>query len=302
MQFSVNFNYKNRVEGLCQKYKKITPVFNVNTITNMGFELGNREVLVFHNNGITDGREIYSFKQIKKVVSFTDGLLIIFKDNKFVFLPVTDNEFTDKDLLDIAHFLFLEMKMKFHIHSRLYVINYESNKQKRKRITFEFSHAPIVVAIVSIIIIFIGLFISAMPSSYIPVSREKCIVYTGRYESFEKDEEDYIYIYFKNGDEQWIDCSCYSSKLYTKIAALKEGEKLEILLHPDNEYIVELVSNGEELLNLEFAQKVMCEDVEGMEYMGYVIIIAGVIALIYGISRFVAERPKNTINGEASFY
>ena len=82
------------------------------------------------------------------------------------------------------------------------------------------------------------------------------------------------------------------------MAALKEGDKLEILLHPNNEYVVELVCDGEEFLNLDFAQKAMYEDIEGMDYFGYVVVSVGVLLLIYGVSRIVSERPKNRNDGE----
>lgn len=298
MRFKADYNYKNRIEEFCNKYKNFTPVFDLNSVIDIGFELGNNEVLITRSNTITEGKDIYRYKQIKKIVCFSDGLLVMFKGNKFIFLPVTDNENTDEDLIYIARVFYENMKGRFHVHSRLYVINYSSDIQKRKRITFRFSDLPIVPTVLSVILILFGLVFSTMPSSYIPVSREKCVVYTGEYESFEKDEDDYMYIYFKNGDEQWVDCSCYSSKLYTKMAALKEGDKLEILLHPDNEYVVELVCDGEEFLNLDFAQKAMYEDIEGMDYFGYVVVLVGVLVLIYGISRFVAERPKNRYDGE----
>ncbi len=299
MQFKVDYNYRSRVEALSQKYKKLTPVFNCNGAIDIGFELGNREVLISEGTGFNEKRYVYRYRQIKKIISFTDGLLVIFKDKKFVFLPVTDNEIADEDLVFIAQVFHEQFKLKFHIKGRLYVINYDSHKQKRKRVNFDFADSPIIVTIISVVALLVGVLIATLPNIYIPVSKEECIVYTGEYESFEKDDDDTFFIYFKNGDEQWIDYSCYSSKLYSEIVALEKGTKLEILLHPDSEYVVELVCDGEEILNLNFAQEAMYEDASYTAWLGYLVIAAGTFLLIYAIIRFANERSGITgIEGE----
>lgn len=301
MHFNVDYKYKRRIEELSAKYRKFTPVFDANRVTEVYFELGNNEVLISRNTSFNEERSIYRFRQIKKIISFTDGLLIIFKDKKFIFLPVVDNETADDDLVYIAHTFYEQMMYKFSVKERLYTVNYNSASQKKKRLNLSITESPVFMIIISVLAALLGLVVIAASMSYEPVSRDKCIAYTGEYASFEKDEDDTIYLYFKNDEEQWIDYSCYSSELFTEIASFEKGESVKILLHPDNEYVVELKCKGKEILNLDFAQKAMREDAKGMEWLGYFIIAIGAVSLLFGVIRITIENAaKKRIERETA--
>ncbi len=295
MQFNVDYKYKNRVEELTEKYNKLTPLFDTSCVTTVFFELGNREILILRNTGVCDERSIYRYRQIKKLISYTDGLLVIFKDKNFVFLPVTDFEDADDGLVLIAKTLFEKMKFKFSVRGRLYVINYDSENQKRKHLNLTSAHSPVICIIGTVVAVLIAILFSVMPNVYEPVSREECTAVTSNFETFDKDSDDTIYLYFEGEDEeQWIDYSCYSNELYTKISALKKGDKLEMLINPNIDYIVELKHSGEEILNFDISQKAMYEDAKEMGKFGYYIVAVAVVMLVVGIVRIVNEKKQKS--------
>ncbi len=94
---------------------------------------------------------------------------------------------------------------------------------------------------------------------YVPIEKEDTVQISAVYESYEYQEysrkADILKLYFKDADCLFFNDSYISTELVEKIEALPEGTRLDMLLHPRSDDIIECKAEGKTLLDFEWATK-----------------------------------------------
>lgn len=294
MKFSIDIKYRESIEALSKKkLKKYQCLFDINITQRAGFELEEEFMRIWY---MVDGNTTtlkYEYNQLKHCVVFSNGYAIIFKDKKYVFLPVTNNEKSNNELMEIGMWFKNEYSaIRFIVHQRLRLPS-DNHKNGKKRVSFDKSDSPYALITIAILGALASIIFIKMPNDYKPIERENAVVYEGIYESYYTDSKDYIEITFKDEKEYTIHECLRSREVYDKLDTLSEGEKLYVLENPEIGYIIELRTDKEEIINFDTSQAKMLKNAKFFMWMGICVDIAGVFLLAYGIYQLIAERKED---------
>ena len=109
MKIKIDGQYRENIDRLSRRLKKSVCLFDMDKTLELGFSLEEDHMRIWYSTQYETDIITYSYKSLKRCEVHTNGYLLIFKDKKFVFLPVTDDEENDMELLDIGFFLVKNM-------------------------------------------------------------------------------------------------------------------------------------------------------------------------------------------------
>ncbi len=167
-----------------------------------------------------------------------------------------------------------------------------TKKEKRRTLadkTMESKPAMLVMAVLSICF---GLFfIFFVPSGNEPVSREEAISYEGKFEKYQSFSK-YCDIVFDDGSKYSIYPHTETKEFRDTMEALEKGTTLYILVNPNNDYVAEVKTDSEELLNFETSQKEIYSYQKGYIGIGIFVCACGVFLVLYAILQSASERKE----------
>lgn len=99
------------------------------------------------------------------------------------------------------------------------------------------------------------------------------VEYGPRISRYSTNNLDYIFLFFENGEKEFIRGVCANKDLYKALDCLEEGTVLHMLINPENNYIVELKADEEEILNFDYAQKKLRQNGAGFLCMGIFMLV-----------------------------
>lgn len=161
---------------------------------------------------------------------------------------------------------------------------------------------PVIIAIVGVACICMSVFFFIMSGTYAPITREEAISYTGEFDRFEYTD-DILERYFSDWNIQlcFSDGSCYKYNVYASAEsielvededALEENTELHILVHPKNNYVLEIRTDDEELLNFESAQEALSSERMSGVAVSILIFGSGVLIIVFARMAVVSKRKE----------
>lgn len=107
----------------------------------------------------------------------------------------------------------------------------------------------------------------------------------------------YIELFFENEEKEYIRGACVNKELIKDIEALEKGTKLHMMINPDNNYIIELKTNSDELLNFDYAQKKLQQEGVGFLCIGiFMLVLCG-----YFVYKAITTKERIT-KADIKFY
>jgi len=290
MKILIDKEYENTLKKMANRTKKYDSVFAFDLGAALGCKLDEHNLRLWYATGYDTKQAVYSFKDIKRCEVHANGCLLLFRDRKFVFLPVTNDEDNDIDLLEICGSLECELDgLHFFVISRLSFL-VDDNTGKRIRIGFSLSDSPVIVIIMSIVAIAMATFFVTMKNDFAFVERTECLAYTGTFEAYKQDHQDYIDLYFVDDEVLTVHHACGSDAFFDKLDALEKGERVAVLVNPNVDFVVEIKTDTQEVLNFGSAQKAMKNEAITFMWMGIVLYCGAAYLFVYGIYEFIKER------------
>ena len=112
-----------------------------------------------------------------------------------------------------------------------------------------------------------------------PVEREDMNYVTIRYEKYEVFGVDTEHIGIMDAEGAWYEVHHTSSDyaLRQKLKDLPEGAELQLLLHPEEGYVLGIYREGTPLLGWQDAQQEIADEDLGFSWMGYGMWILGIV-------------------------
>ena len=106
------------------------------------------------------------------------------------------------------------------------------------------------------------IFLVSTYTYYTPVAREDTIAVNATFSSYRetkgKNRSREIKVFFDDRELLVIESACMTNaEVYEKMRKLKAGDRLEMRIHPERGYILEVVCDGEELLSFEKAERLI---------------------------------------------
>jgi hypothetical protein len=151
---------------------------------------------------------------------------------------------------------------------------------------------PIAVLIMAFLAIPLGIFFIVSQAANKPIPREEALSYSGEFEKYETSKN-YCEIYFKDGSYYYVYPHTESYEFRNMMKSLEPGTKLYILVNPNNDYVVEVRTETEELLNFKISQQEIDSYDNGYIAIGIFACVAGVFLIIYVIGSTKYKRKEN---------
>ncbi len=141
--------------------------------------------------------------------------------------------------------------------------------------------SPVATAVTGVLAIFFGLLFIFLQNNA-PVSREEALSYTGSFVEYEVAENRRT-IHFEDGSTYDVYPHTEEQAFQDRMLALAKGTRLYLLINPNNEYVAEIRTDTEELLNFEASQAAVDSYDNGYIAIGAVVVACGVFLIVYGI-------------------
>ncbi len=139
------------------------------------------------------------------------------------------------------------------------------------------------------------IFLVSTYTYYTPVAREDTIAVNATFSSYRetkgKNRSREIKVFFDDRELLVIESACMTNaEVYEKMRKLKAGDRLEMRIHPERGYILEVVCDGEELLSFEKAERLIAGQRRSDALFAAVLYL---LALISVISATVTGRHRH---------
>ncbi len=163
----------------------------------------------------------------------------------------------------------------------------------------DIAESPTALFIVGVFAIAFGVFFGYINGNTAPVSRTEAVYYEGYFDWYDDSHEDYRAIQFSDGSVFEVFAHTESEEFNYNINALPRGTKLYLLINPNSDYVAEVRTETEELLNFDVSQKEIREYHYGYICIGVFVCAAGVFLIVYGLclkkTRRKEQRRKEKI-------
>ena len=146
--------------------------------------------------------------------------------------------------------------------------------------------------IFGILTILFGAFFALTQIENKPIPRSEAVAYSGEFEEYEV-WKNYKTIIFTDGSSYDVFPHTTTQEFDDTMSSLEKGTKLDILVNPNNDYVVEIMAGSREILNFEESQAALDAYDNGYIAIGVFVCFAGVFIITFGLISS-AQRKKET--------
>lgn len=129
------------------------------------------------------------------------------------------------------------------------------------------------------------IFLVSTYTYYTPVAREDTIAVNATFSSYRetkgKNRSREIKVFFDDRELLVIESACMTNaEVYEKMRKLKAGDRLEMRIHPERGYILEVVCDGKELLSFEKAERLIAGQRHSDAFFAAVMYLLAIVSVI----------------------
>lgn len=143
----------------------------------------------------------------------------------------------------------------------------------------------------AVLAIVMGILFILLQGNTTPVPREEAIAYEGEFARYEVGHH-VRDLCFTDGSNFDVYAHTETNAFQETMKSLEAGTKLWILVHPHTDYVIEIRTETEELMNFEESQIDIDRCVVGYKVIGGITIFAGLFIGFYGVWSQLAHRKE----------
>lgn len=168
----------------------------------------------------------------------------------------------------------------------------KSKRSKNESYPKRWMDHPVVILVMGVLGIALGIFFIVSQGSNTPVSREEAVAYSGAFDRYDTEWENYRDLYLADGSCHFVYPHTETEEFRQKMESLEKGTMLYILVNPNNEYVAEIKTDTEELLNFEQSQQAIASYDDGYVWLGAFACFGGVFLIVYVIAASKAKQKE----------
>lgn len=157
---------------------------------------------------------------------------------------------------------------------------------------------PIAIVVVAVLAIILGIIFIVSQSANKPITHKEAIYYSGYFDHYDNDWDNYREIHFEDGTVCDVFAHTETVEFSEKMESLPKSTRLDILINPNNDYVAEIRTDTEELLNFETSQQEIYEYGKGYVWIGVFAGTCGVFLLWYAIASVIDKRREEARHKE----
>ena len=166
--------------------------------------------------------------------------------------------------------------------------NYESGRTTWASGVVESPKACIIFGIIAIAF---GILFIFLQSDNTPIPRDEAVSYSGKFQSYYSGSK-YCEVYFEDGSCLDVYPHTEKTEFREKMESLEKGTMLYVLVNPNNNYIAEIKTDTEELLNFTESQEAIAKYDDGYVAIGYFSVFSGIFLIVYGIGSWKYKKSE----------
>ena len=155
----------------------------------------------------------------------------------------------------------------------------------------EIMEHPVALLVIGALAILFGIFFILSQGENKPIERGEAISYSGEFEEY-KVSKNYRGINFQDGTVHYVYPHTETQEFYDTMMSLEKGTVLHLLINPNNEYVAEVRTDTEELLNFESSQASIDSYDNGYIGIGIFACASGVFLILYAIGSSVHKKKE----------
>ncbi len=293
MRYLIDTNYKKDLSKYEKKLSKYENLLSSDTVE-YSVKLENKAFKIWYRSNAQTQSCEYTKKEVKQFNIFSKGCLIIFKDKKYIFIPVTDNDDKNEFLIDFC----IEARKAVGEHrvgaaQRLAIPDGEGGKY---HVGFDSFDSPAFIVVVALLAAVMGFVFFIGGDDYKDVTREDCIEYTGVVSSITSEawyeDDDFCDIEFEDGELYTVDGTVISEEVQNALKTISVGDTVTLLFYEEQASVMEVTSEGKTILPFEWAYKQYNLDAVIFYWMGIGVWAVDIFLLGYGINGIIREKKE----------
>lgn len=150
--------------------------------------------------------------------------------------------------------------------------------------------SPIGMLIMALLTIPLGIWFIAEQTTNTPIPRAEAVAHVGYFESYESGKN-YCGIYFSDDSYYHVYPHTESAEFRKAMETLPCGTKLYLLVNPNNDYVAEIKTETEELMNFELSQQAIASYDNGYVGIGVLLLVTDLLLFVYAVL-FIRSRKK----------
>ncbi len=167
-----------------------------------------------------------------------------------------------------------------------------SYQNHRKEMADTILASPRATIIAGVIAIIFGLFFAFITTAENePVAYSEAEKYEGAFEKYTY-EKNYCTIHFQDGTKLSVYPHTAKWEFHEKMESLEKGTVLYILVNPNNNYVAQIKTDTEEIMNFEISQKEIKDYGKGYIGIGIFVVLCGVYLIAFGILNGVHKKRE----------
>ena len=155
----------------------------------------------------------------------------------------------------------------------------------------EIMEHPVALLVIGALAILFGIFFIVSQGENKPILRDEAISYSGEFEEY-KVSKNYRGINFEDGTVHYVYPHTETQEFYDTMVSLEKGTVLHLLINPNNEYVAEIRTESEELLNFEDSQRAIDSYDNGYIGIGIFACACGVFLILYAIGSLAYKKKE----------
>lgn len=144
---------------------------------------------------------------------------------------------------------------------------------------------------ISIFSIALGIFFIFTSVNDKPIPRNEAVAYSGEFSSHEEMRNSCT-IYMVDGSYYHLYPHTNTQSIHSRLDTLERGTAIYILVNPNNDYVAEIRTDTEELLNFELSQKDIYTYDNGYILVGSIAVLAGVLLIAITVGSFISKKKE----------
>ena len=293
MKYLIDSSYKANLSAYEKKLSKYENLLPDGTV-DFSVKLENKVFKIWWKSTTQTKSCEYAKNGVKQFNVFSKGCLIVFKDKKYIFIPVTENDDKNEFLIDFCR----EARKAVGEHrvgaaQRLALPDGEGG---RYHVGFDSFDSPVFIVVVALLAAVMGFVFFIGGDDYKNVTREDCIEYTGVVTNITGEawyeEHDYCDIEFEDGELYTVDGTVISDDVKKALKTIDVGDTVTLLFYEEEASVMEITSDSREILPFEWAYEVLNREATAFYWMGIAVWAADIFLFGYGICGIIREKKE----------
>ena len=234
-------------------------------------------ILIQYHTAKGISQDSCTYDGVLGVIELREGIMLRLSGRRLLFLPAANNREETKLLIsammrleELCKYILKNAELDIHKAGLLAQINFRLRPKQGHYMGDRYTTGALILLICASVFV-ATVFVSKLSvNRVIPVeeANKLIVTYSGCDPSYRRGSTKYIDLEFSDHEELTIPGICSNKALVAQLESIPEGTKLNLLVHPKSEDVLQIESNGEILLEFDYAQTRIWKDAVAFAVLG----------------------------------